>query len=112
MSEINNTTINNGNNPTATETVIRKIADSKTTSYGSRDDNFVIPAELTVTITLNEYRKLVAKNAEATHIQAKKELECNTLKATIDELTKKNESLQTAIDVLKDTAQPKEANDE
>ena len=112
MSDINNTTIHNGNNPSAEETVVRKLTDSKTNSYGSRDDNFVIPTELTVTITLNEYRKLVAKNAEALYIQAKKEDECKSLKVTIEELNKKIESLQTAINVLKGTAQPKDVTNE
>lgn len=109
MSDINNTTIHNGtSNPTAEETVIRKLTDSKVNSYGSRDDNFVIPTELTVVITLNEYRKLVTNNAEAAYSYAKKDQECKALKTTIDELTKKNESLQTAIDVLKGTIHPEE----
>lgn len=108
MSDINNTTIHNGNSPSADEIVINKLADSKTNSYGSRNDNFVIPTELTVVITLNEYRKLVAKDAEAAYSYAKKEQECAALKANVNELTKKIESLQTAIDVLKGVAQPME----
>ena len=109
MPDINNTTIHNGNcSLTAEETVIHELTNSKVKSYGSQNDNFVIPTELTVTITLNEYRKLITKNAEAAYSYAKKEQECNALKVTINELTKKNESLQTAIDVLKGTTQPEE----
>ena len=40
-----------------------KILDKKTDSYSTDWDNFIAPAEITVTITLNEYRKLVRNDA-------------------------------------------------
>ena len=39
------------------------ILDKKLDRYGSNDNDFVADKELTVTITLNEYRDLVGKNA-------------------------------------------------
>lgn len=35
-------------------------------SYGNKDDNFVANQEITVSITLNEYRSLVEKSAQST----------------------------------------------
>lgn len=101
MSDVNNTTINNGVRPSATEAVIAKLAEGKVSTYGSKNENFVIPTELTVTVTLDEYRKLVAKTAEADYKFAKKEIECSELKKSIEELNKKNAGLQTAIDALR-----------
>lgn len=40
-----------------------KILDKKLGAYDTDFDNFTTPGELTVTITLNEYRDLVSKNA-------------------------------------------------
>lgn len=101
MSDVNNTTINNGSHRTAVDEVITKLSNSKVSSYGSKDENFVIPTELTVTITLGEYRSLVSKVAEANYKYSKKEEECGTLKKSIEELNKRNEVLQTAIDALR-----------
>ena len=42
----------------------------KTADYGTLD-NYVIEGELTVTITLAEYRKLVEENAKNTSVQEK-----------------------------------------
>lgn len=41
------------------------VFDKKSEGYSFKEDNFVSAQELTVTITLNEYRDLVAKNATA-----------------------------------------------
>lgn len=39
------------------------LIDKKITSYGNNEDNFILPSEITVTITLNEYRALVQNDA-------------------------------------------------
>lgn len=106
MSDVNNTTINNGNQPSVTDRVISKLTESKVGCYGSKNENFVIPTELTVTITLGEYRSLVGKVAEADYKFARKEEECNALKKSIEELNKKIEGLQTAIDALRGNPAP------
>lgn len=106
MSDVNNTTINNGNQPSPTDRVISKLVESKVGCYGSKNENFVIPTELTVTITLGEYRSLVGKVAEADYRFARKEEECNALKKSIEELNKKNGALQAALDVISGTAKP------
>lgn len=106
MSDVNNTTINNGNQPSATDGVISKLAESKVGSWGSKNENFVIPTELTVTITLGEYRSLVGKVAEADYKFVRNEEVCNALKKSIEELNKKNGALQAALDVISGTAKP------
>ena len=40
-----------------------KVLEKKLDTYGNNNENFVAPAELTVTITLGEYRDLVGKVA-------------------------------------------------
>ena len=40
-----------------------KLLNKKTDSYNTEWDNFIAPTEITVTITLNEYRKLVSNDA-------------------------------------------------
>lgn len=47
-------------------TVIKDvILDRKLDGYGANNNDFVAQGEITVTITLNEYRKLVTDNAKA-----------------------------------------------
>lgn len=106
MSDVNNTTINNGSQPTAFDRVVTKLSESKIGSWGSKNENFVIPTELTVTVTLGEYRSLVSKVAEADYKFARKEEECNALKKSIEEQNKKIEGLQTAIDALRGNPVP------
>lgn len=106
MSDVNNTTINNGNQPSITERVVSKLAEGKVGCYGSKNENFLIPTELSVTITLGEYRNLVSRVAEADYKYARKEEECNTLKKSIEEQNKKIEGLQTAIDALRGNPVP------
>lgn len=101
MSDINNTTLINGSQPSVVDDIITKLTEGKVSCYGAKNENFVIPTELTVTITLDEYRKLVAKTAEADYKFARKEIECNELKKSIEELNKKNAGLQVAIDALR-----------
>ena len=60
---------------------------------GYRVDNFAVPQELTVTVTLSEYRELVANNAvreskvdEAVQARWKVEKERDNLKTTLTEV--------------------------
>lgn len=65
-----------------------QVLDKKLRDYGNHD-NFVAPRELTVTITLNEYRSLVmAKGA---------------YDKTIDDLRIKNYKLEQQVQTLTDT---------
>ena len=47
--------------------VNEKVNDKKVDDYSFEKKNFVVPSELTVTITLGEYRELVSKVAQAQH---------------------------------------------
>lgn len=40
-----------------------KVLEKKLDTYGNNNENFVAPAELTVTITLGEYRDIIGKVA-------------------------------------------------
>lgn len=62
-----------------------QVLDKKLRDYGNHD-NFVAPRELTVTITLNEYRNLVMAKA----VNAK----------TIDDLRNKNYELEQKVQTL------------
>lgn len=79
--------------------VTDKIADTllekKLDYYGGGDkaDNFIVPHELTVTITLREYRELITKNAVS---QASLD-KCNRMRY---ELEKEIESLKKENDML------------
>lgn len=72
------------------------ILDKKLDRYGCNDNDFVADKELTVTITLNEYRDLVGKNAvssarisEAEKDKYDRNNENNTLKEKVKELERK-----------------------
>ena len=106
MSDVNNTTINNGSQPSPVDRIVAKLSENKIGGWGSKCENFVIPTELTLTVTLGEYRSLVAKVAEADYKFARKEEECNALKKSIEEQNKKIEGLQTAIDALRGNPVP------
>lgn len=72
------------------------ILDKKLDRYGSNDNDFVADKELTVTITLNEYRDLVGKNAtssarisESEKDKYDRNTENKTLKEKVKELERK-----------------------
>ena len=72
------------------------ILDKKLDRYGNNYNDFVADKELTVTITLNEYRDLVGKNAtssarisEAEKDKYNRNIENNTLKERVKELERK-----------------------
>lgn len=47
------------------ENLMKEIFNKKVDQYSYDDDNYVAPSEITLTITLNEYRKLVSDTATA-----------------------------------------------
>lgn len=49
------------------EEPIKEVVKLKTDGYGLEEKNFTIPQELTVTITLSEYRRLVQEVATKDH---------------------------------------------
>lgn len=49
------------------EKIFDKLVEKKIDGYSVEDNNFSIPSELTVTITLNEYRELVSAKATRDH---------------------------------------------
>lgn len=78
------------------EMIIKDLVEKKIGGYygNNQDDNFVIPRELTVTITLREYRDLICAKALADHnlgeIKGEKwklEDELKTIKKKYDELS-------------------------
>ena len=86
-----------------------KIFEKKTESYNTNWDNFVVPNELTVTITLNEYRQLVSNDATrkqaidaANNDKYIRENQIKDLTAANDKLKGENYDLKTEIDSLKE----------
>lgn len=84
------------------------ILEKKTDSYGVNMNDFKAPQELTVEVTLNEYRELVSKVAtrqdaidkigkEKYELQKEKEL----LKEQVEGLKAENYELQKKVDELK-----------
>lgn len=76
--------------------------------YSRNLDNFTAPQELTVTITLNEYRKLVSANATASSDIEKankdkytREMENKNLKEEVAALKAKIYEMQNALDSFK-----------
>lgn len=77
-----------------TDKVIDTLIEKKLGSYGvEKSDNFIIPHELTVTITLREYRELIEKNAVSKEALDK----CNRMRY---ELEKEIESLKEENDMM------------
>jgi hypothetical protein len=70
-----------------------EITFTKNTGYSDSHNNYVLPKEITVTITLNEYRKLVEENSKADYklnaLREEKNNEINKLKEEIERLKKK-----------------------
>lgn len=70
-----------------------EITFTKNTGYSDNVNNYILPKEITVTITLNEYRKLVEENARANYklnaVINEKSDEITKLKEEIERLKKK-----------------------
>lgn len=94
--------MDNNNTPTADTLVL----DKKLQNYG-RNDDFVAPRELTVTITLAEYRALVGANA-------KNSSEYDKLQKEKWALESENKKLKETLEALKSICpmnSPKEPTD-
>jgi peptidoglycan hydrolase CwlO-like protein len=80
---------NNSNN---TQTVDTLVLNKKLDNYGHNDD-FVAPRELTVTITLSEYRDLVSAKSKADSSYSTLQQEKWKIEHERDDLKKKLETL-------------------
>lgn len=88
--------------------VDKELAERKIERWGS-NDNFVAPRELTLTITLNEYRNLIGDNARLTADSSRandlaeyrlqevraRDSRIAVLEAQVKELTEKLKALET-----------------
>lgn len=88
--------------------VDKELAERKIERWGS-NDNFVAPRELTLTITLNEYRNLIGDSARLTADNSRvhdlaeyrlqevraREARITELEAQVKELTEKLKTLET-----------------
>ena len=86
-----------------------QLLEKKTGGYGTDYKNFIAPQEITVTITLEEYRTLVANNATrqkdidaATNDKFVREQQIKDVTAANDKLKGENYDLKTQIDDLKE----------
>ena len=86
-----------------------QILEKKTGGYSPDLKNFVAPQEITVTITLEEYRMLVANNAtrqkdidDAKSDKYQREQQIKEVTAANDKLKGENYDLKTQIDDLKE----------
>jgi cell division protein FtsB len=86
----------NENKTYVSDKVVDELIDKKVVGYYGEGKNFTIPHELTVTITLQEYRDLVKSNAIKEHeidkIRSEKDKlneELKSYKAENDMLTRK-----------------------
>lgn len=85
------------------------VLEKKLDNYGSNNDNFVASQELTVTITLSEYRKLVS--SDATRVEAidkankdkyERERKIEALEKQVAELKAENYELKKELEDIKD----------
>ena len=89
-------------------TNMNTVLEEKMDGYSRNLDNFTAPQELTVTITLNEYRKLVSDNATASSNIEKankdkytRDIENKNLKEEVSALKAKIYEMQKALDRYK-----------
>lgn len=83
-----------------------KVLDTKLDTYGIDKNNFVAATEITVEITLNEYRSLVASDAtasqriqEANDDKYKRDSENGALRKQLDELKAENYELKKKLEL-------------
>lgn len=91
---------------TTAQNIDTLILDKKLQNYGKNHD-FVAPKELTVTITLAEYRELVSSDSKSSS-------EYEKLRDKVWKLEAENKKLKETIEALKSicpTAPPKEPTD-
>ena len=89
--------------------MMNEILQKKIGNYNLKEDNFVAPAEITVTITLSEYRSLVANDAtrkqaidKANEDKFNRETEIKAVREENTRLKGENYDLKTMIDSLKE----------
>lgn len=89
--------------------LVSLILDKKIGDYSTNYDNFIAPAEITVQITLKEYRTLVSNDATrkqaidaANSDKYAREQQIKELTAANDKLKGENYDLKTQIDDLKE----------
>ena len=90
------------------ERITSTILSKKVDNYKSNENDFVLPTEITVTITLAEYRSLVSQAAtrktaidSAEKDKYSRELEIKTVKEENARLKGENYDLKTQVDVLR-----------
>jgi ribosomal protein L9 len=83
----------NENKTYVSDKVVDELIDKKVVSYYGEGKNFTIPHELTVTITLQEYRDLVKSNAIKEH-------EIDKIRSEKDKLNEELKSYKTENDML------------
>ena len=82
-----------------TETLLTQKLERSSWRVSENTDNFKEEKELTVEITLAEYRDLIKNNAESNYKVKEAENEANTLKRENEELKKKVENFE---NIMKD----------
>ena len=89
--------------------VVSVLLDKKTGGYDANFDDFIAPSEITVTITLKEYRSLVSDFATrkqaidaAEKDRYSREQKIKELTEANDKLKGENYDLKTQIDALKE----------
>ena len=98
--------------------MMNDILQKKLGNYNIKDDNFVAPGEITVTITLNEYRTLVSQNAtrakdidDANKDRFTREQEIKAVKEENARLKGENYDLRNRIDDLTEQLAEKDVAD-
>jgi len=82
------------------------VFDKKSEGYGFEKNNFVATSELTVTITLGEYRDLVSKVATRKEAIDKAESDRYERNEKIKQLTEENDKLKAEIYELHKKLEP------
>ena len=98
--------------------LMNEILQKKIGNYNLKDDNFIAPGEITVRITLNEYRTLVANDAtrkqavdKANEDKFARETEIKAVKEENARLKGENYDLKTRIDDLMEQLAEKDVAD-
>ena len=79
------------------ENIEKELLDRKLDKYGNNTKDFTAPGELTVTITLDEYRELVSSHATRSDAISKAESDRYERNEKIKELTTEVEKLKAEL---------------
>lgn len=88
------------------------ILDKKLEDYNCKNKDFLAAGELTVTITLGEYRKLVESDATSSDARDKLFREKMELEVKVEKLKEDNEKLKSEIYELQKEAGKREATEQ